>query len=134
MINMSDCFNTNNCSGCQALMCACVTVHHSWRVEDWAACSRSCGSGEQIRQVRCVQKTAPDQVHTVTDDQCTQPPPPRRQTCNTHSCPPVWSAGPWSQVSALCQSSVHHTVKPKIIFSIFDIFSLVGAGHYSSFM
>ncbi|RXN15738.1 A disintegrin and metallo ase with thrombospondin motifs 16 [Labeo rohita] len=78
----------------------------SWRVEDWSACSRSCGSGEQIRQVRCVQKTGPDQVDTVTDDQCAQPPPSRRQACNTHACPPVWSAGPWSQCSRKCGKGV----------------------------
>uniref|UniRef100_A0A8C1FW94 ADAM metallopeptidase with thrombospondin type 1 motif 16 n=1 Tax=Cyprinus carpio carpio TaxID=630221 RepID=A0A8C1FW94_CYPCA len=78
----------------------------SWRVEGWGACSRSCGSGEQIRQARCVQKTGPDQVDTVTDERCAQPPPSRRQTCNTHTCPPVWSAGPWSQCSRKCGKGV----------------------------
>ncbi|XP_016097777.1 A disintegrin and metalloproteinase with thrombospondin motifs 16 [Sinocyclocheilus grahami] len=78
----------------------------SWRVEGWGVCSRSCGSGEQIRQVRCVQKTGPEQVDTVTDERCAQPPPSHRQTCNTHSCPPVWSAGPWSQCSRKCGKGV----------------------------
>ncbi|XP_056618367.1 A disintegrin and metalloproteinase with thrombospondin motifs 16 [Triplophysa dalaica] len=78
----------------------------SWSVGEWGVCSHSCGSGEQIRQVQCLQKTGPDRIEMVTDDKCAQPPPSRRQTCNTHTCPPVWTSGPWSQCSRKCGKGV----------------------------
>ncbi|KAG7261781.1 hypothetical protein CRUP_020669 [Coryphaenoides rupestris] len=74
----------------------------NWSVGEWGACSRSCGAGEQSRQVQCVQRTGPSGVDTLADPKCAQPTPGRRQACNTHSCPPVWSPGPWSQCSRLC--------------------------------
>ncbi|XP_066539063.1 A disintegrin and metalloproteinase with thrombospondin motifs 16 isoform X2 [Hoplias malabaricus] len=78
----------------------------SWSLKDWSVCSRTCGSGEQSRQVQCVQQTGPTQVDVLTDSQCTQPPPARRQPCNTHTCPPTWSTGPWSQCSRKCGKGV----------------------------
>ncbi|KAA0702890.1 A disintegrin and metalloproteinase with thrombospondin motifs 16 [Triplophysa tibetana] len=78
----------------------------SWSVGEWGVCSHSCGSGDQIRQVQCLQKTGPDRIEMVTDDNCAQPPPSRRQTCNTHTCPPIWTSGPWSQCSRKCGKGV----------------------------
>uniref|UniRef100_A0A3P9JVS4 ADAM metallopeptidase with thrombospondin type 1 motif 16 n=1 Tax=Oryzias latipes TaxID=8090 RepID=A0A3P9JVS4_ORYLA len=75
---------------------------HSWSVGEWGVCSRSCGGGEQTRQVQCVQRTNQNNVDARADSGCAQPAPVRRQTCNTHSCPPVWSTGPWSQCSHKC--------------------------------
>ncbi|CAL8289351.1 unnamed protein product [Merluccius merluccius] len=74
----------------------------SWLVGEWGVCSRSCGGGEQTRQVQCVQRTGQSSVDTLADPKCVQPSPGRRQACNAHSCPPVWSPGPWSQCSRLC--------------------------------
>ncbi|RXN02064.1 A disintegrin and metalloproteinase with thrombospondin motifs 16 [Acipenser ruthenus] len=74
----------------------------SWSVGNWGECSHSCGIGEQIRQVLCTQKVYYNKMETVTDTKCTQPVPLRRQTCNPHSCPPAWSAGPWSECSRKC--------------------------------
>ncbi|XP_058878935.1 A disintegrin and metalloproteinase with thrombospondin motifs 16-like isoform X2 [Acipenser ruthenus] len=74
----------------------------SWSVGDWGECSRSCGMGEQLRQVLCTQKVNYNEMETVTDTKCPQPVPLRRQTCNPHSCPPAWSAGPWSECSRKC--------------------------------
>ncbi|XP_030639093.1 A disintegrin and metalloproteinase with thrombospondin motifs 16 [Chanos chanos] len=74
----------------------------SWSVGDWGACSRSCGAGEQIRQVRCTQRIGPSQVNPVQETQCMQPAPLHRQACNTRSCPPEWTTGPWSQCSRKC--------------------------------
>lgn len=91
-----------------ASRCVRVVVCHSWSVGDWGVCSHSCGTGEQIRQVQCLQKTGLDGIETVTGDQCVQPPPYRKQTCNVHTCPPVWTSGPWSQVSLLHNLSDLH--------------------------
>ncbi|XP_017565799.2 A disintegrin and metalloproteinase with thrombospondin motifs 16 isoform X1 [Pygocentrus nattereri] len=78
----------------------------SWSVGDWSVCSRTCGSGEQSRQVQCVRRTSPTQMDVVTDTHCALPPPARRQPCNTHTCPPTWSTGPWSQCSRKCGKGV----------------------------
>lgn len=77
----------------------------SWSVGEWGVCSRSCGGGEQTRQVQCVQRTSQTNVDALADSRCAQPTPARRQACSTHSCPPVWAAGPWSQVST-CESDL----------------------------
>uniref|UniRef100_A0A3Q3KD59 ADAM metallopeptidase with thrombospondin type 1 motif, 16 n=1 Tax=Monopterus albus TaxID=43700 RepID=A0A3Q3KD59_MONAL len=74
----------------------------SWSLGEWGMCSRSCGGGEQMRQVRCVQKTRQANIDTLADSHCPQPTPARGQACNTHSCPPVWTTGPWSQCSRKC--------------------------------
>ncbi|KAM3615039.1 uncharacterized protein V6R79_022589 [Siganus canaliculatus] len=74
----------------------------SWSVGEWGVCSRSCGGGEQTRQVQCVQRTSQTNVDDLADSRCVQPTPARRQACNPHSCPPVWSTGPWSQCSRKC--------------------------------
>ncbi|XP_006804459.1 A disintegrin and metalloproteinase with thrombospondin motifs 16 [Neolamprologus brichardi] len=74
----------------------------SWSVGEWGVCSRSCGGGEQTRQVQCVQRTSRTDVDTLADSRCAQPSPVRKQTCNTHSCPPVWTTGSWSQCSRKC--------------------------------
>lgn len=70
----------------------------SWSVGEWGVCSRSCGGGEQTRQVQCVQRTSQTDVDGQADSRCAQPTPTRRQACSAHSCPPVWTTGPWSQV------------------------------------
>lgn len=70
----------------------------SWSLGKWGLCSRSCGGGEQTRQVGCVQRSSQTHVDDLADSGCAQPPPARRQACNTHSCPPVWTMGSWSQV------------------------------------
>lgn len=76
-----------------------MLCHPSWSVGEWGACSQSCGGGEQTRLVQCIQRTSRTDAANLSDAQCVQPAPVRRQACNTHSCPPVWSTGPWSQVS-----------------------------------
>lgn len=74
----------------------------SWSVGEWGACSRSCGGGEQTRQVGCVRRSSQTNVDDLADSGCAQPTPGRRQACNTHSCPPVWTTGSWSQCSRKC--------------------------------
>ncbi|XP_070768114.1 A disintegrin and metalloproteinase with thrombospondin motifs 16 [Enoplosus armatus] len=74
----------------------------SWSVGEWGVCSRSCGGGQQTRQVQCVQRTSQTNVDDLADSRCAQPAPATRQACNAHSCPSVWSTGPWSQCSRKC--------------------------------
>ena len=83
----------------------------SWSVGEWGVCSRSCGGGEQTRQVQCVQRTSQTNADALADSRCAQPTPTRRQACSSHSCPPVWTAGPWSQVS-MCESDLEWQLFP----------------------
>ncbi|CAL8337596.1 unnamed protein product, partial [Gadus morhua 'NCC'] len=99
--------NTSHCSAkgrpaTGPMPCNTQPCPASWSVGEWGACSRSCGGGDQTRQGQCVQRTSHSNVDALADPQCVQPPPGRRQACNLHSCPPVWSPGPWSQCSRLC--------------------------------
>ncbi|XP_013858887.1 A disintegrin and metalloproteinase with thrombospondin motifs 16 isoform X2 [Austrofundulus limnaeus] len=85
-----------------AVPCNTQPCPASWSVGEWGECSRSCGGGEQARLVRCVQKTSQINTDVLADSGCAQLAPVRRQACNTHSCPPVWTTGPWSQCSRKC--------------------------------
>ncbi|XP_035386308.1 A disintegrin and metalloproteinase with thrombospondin motifs 16 isoform X2 [Electrophorus electricus] len=78
----------------------------SWIIGDWSTCSRTCGSGEQRRQVQCAQRTGPTQSDVLEDSRCVRPPPARTQACNTHTCPAAWVTGPWSQCSVTCGAGV----------------------------
>ncbi|KAL6108924.1 adamts16 [Pungitius sinensis] len=78
----------------------------SWSVGEWGGCSRSCGGGEQMRLVQCDQRTGPSGADALADSRCAPPTPARRQACNAHSCPPVWTTGPWSQCSRKCGSGL----------------------------
>ncbi|KAJ3597712.1 hypothetical protein NHX12_001229 [Muraenolepis orangiensis] len=99
--------NTSHCSAKSRpatgpMPCNTQPCPASWSVGEWGVCSRSCGGGEQTRQVQCVQRTSQSHLDTLADPHCVQPSPGRRQACNAHTCPPVWSPGPWSQCSRLC--------------------------------
>ncbi|KAK9513870.1 hypothetical protein VZT92_027371 [Zoarces viviparus] len=54
-----------------------------WFTTEWSACSRSCGKGLQMREVRCL---APDKKHSHECDLSTKP--EQEQICNTIPCSP----------------------------------------------
>ncbi|XP_034142841.1 A disintegrin and metalloproteinase with thrombospondin motifs 16 [Esox lucius] len=78
----------------------------SWSVGDWGPCSRTCGGGEQSRQVKCLRKISQYKMETVAEALCVTPRPITKQTCKSHTCPPGWSIGPWSQCSRHCGKGV----------------------------
>uniref|UniRef100_A0A4W6EP34 ADAM metallopeptidase with thrombospondin type 1 motif 16 n=1 Tax=Lates calcarifer TaxID=8187 RepID=A0A4W6EP34_LATCA len=100
-VNMSYC-NPRSKPATGLMPCNTQPCPASWSVGEWGVCSRSCGGGEQMRQVQCIQRTSQANVDALADSHCAQPTPARRQACNTHSCPPVWTTGPWSQCSRKC--------------------------------
>uniref|UniRef100_A0A3Q1CFQ5 ADAM metallopeptidase with thrombospondin type 1 motif, 16 n=1 Tax=Amphiprion ocellaris TaxID=80972 RepID=A0A3Q1CFQ5_AMPOC len=100
-VNMSFC-NPRSRPATGLIPCNTQPCPASWSVGEWGVCSRSCGGGEQTRQVLCVRRSSQTDVDALADSRCAQAAPARRQACNPHSCPPVWSTGPWSQCSRKC--------------------------------
>ncbi|XP_061574256.1 A disintegrin and metalloproteinase with thrombospondin motifs 16 [Cololabis saira] len=104
-VNVSYC-NPRSRPATGAMPCNIHACPVSWSVGEWGACSRSCGGGEQIRRVQCVRITSQTGVDILEDSHCAQPAPARRRACSSHSCPPVWTTGPWSQCSRKCGNGV----------------------------
>uniref|UniRef100_A0A7N8XH57 ADAMTS-like 4 n=1 Tax=Mastacembelus armatus TaxID=205130 RepID=A0A7N8XH57_9TELE len=52
-----------------------------WFTTEWSACSRSCGKGLQMREVRCL---TPDKKHSLDCDSSSKP--EQEQICNTIPC------------------------------------------------
>ncbi|XP_021036197.1 A disintegrin and metalloproteinase with thrombospondin motifs 16 [Mus caroli] len=73
----------------------------SWSVGNWSVCSRTCGGGTQSRPVWCTRR-AHYRDESIPASLCPQPEPPIHQACNSQSCPPAWSTGPWAECSRTC--------------------------------
>ncbi|XP_075216571.1 thrombospondin type 1 domain containing lonely heart isoform X2 [Lycorma delicatula] len=53
-----------------------------WYTADWGICSKSCGTGVQKREVRCLDE------HELYSTECSeQKKPAIRRSCNSHTCP-----------------------------------------------
>lgn len=78
--------------------CGHLCPPNSWFVGNWSTCSQTCGGGTQSRPVRCTQR-AHYREESISASLCPQPAPPIHQTCNSQSCPPAWSTGPWAEVT-----------------------------------
>lgn len=63
--------------------CSMGECRPQWFTTEWSACSRSCGKGLQVREVRCL--TA-DKKHSLACDPSTKP--EQEQMCNTIPCGP----------------------------------------------
>lgn len=60
-------------------------INMHWELGNWSACSRTCGTGLETREVACVNSTSGEVVDNIY--LCGQLPETSR-TCNTHSCTP----------------------------------------------
>nr|XP_044994896.1 A disintegrin and metalloproteinase with thrombospondin motifs 16 isoform X1 [Jaculus jaculus] len=81
--------------------CKVMACPPSWSVGNWSACSRTCGGGTQSRPVRCTRR-ARYREDLAPASLCPQPAPPSHRPCNSQSCPPAWSTGPWAECSRTC--------------------------------
>lgn len=76
---------------------------YTWVAGDFSQCTKSCGTGLQIRSVRCVRIT--DQL-PVSDSLCDPTSQPTtNKTCNAEPCA-EWFTSEWSQ--CLCRYGVQH--------------------------
>ncbi|XP_076142760.1 A disintegrin and metalloproteinase with thrombospondin motifs 18 isoform X1 [Alosa pseudoharengus] len=78
-----------------------------WTTGKWGACSRTCGGGQQTRHIRCMRKVTYQRDEVAPHSLCPVMAPAQVQPCNTHTCPPEWGTGSWSQCSKTCGRGVH---------------------------
>ncbi|CAL4068988.1 unnamed protein product, partial [Meganyctiphanes norvegica] len=85
---------------------ATYTPTFSWKHSEWSVCSSSCGGGQQISKVQCMEAEA----GLVEDKYCrgshinSSEPKDKARDCNTHACPAWWWSGPWQPCSVTCGS------------------------------
>uniref|UniRef100_A0A668UA49 Peptidase M12B domain-containing protein n=1 Tax=Oreochromis aureus TaxID=47969 RepID=A0A668UA49_OREAU len=73
-----------------------------WTAGTFGPCSASCGGGERVRPVRCVQKHGSDVVK-VPDSKCSPDTAPHAiEKCNLQHCPARWHASEPGNCSAIC--------------------------------
>nr|XP_046242725.1 A disintegrin and metalloproteinase with thrombospondin motifs 13 isoform X2 [Scatophagus argus] len=73
-----------------------------WDAGTFGPCSASCGGGERVRPVRCVQKHGAEVVK-VPDSECTPGKAPTSvEKCNPQHCPARWRASEPGECSAVC--------------------------------
>ncbi|XP_013418556.1 ADAMTS-like protein 2 [Lingula anatina] len=69
----------------------------------WSQCSRSCGDGEQYRNVRCWQMMAPGFDSSVHDFLCdARRKPQYLRRCKERDCGPLWQVSEWTECSTKC--------------------------------
>ncbi|XP_056317948.1 A disintegrin and metalloproteinase with thrombospondin motifs 18 [Danio aesculapii] len=73
-----------------------------WTTGKWGVCSRTCGGGQQTRNIRCLRKVTYQREEVAAQSLCPVMAPAQLQPCNTQSCPPEWSTGSWTQCSKTC--------------------------------
>ncbi|XP_066109699.1 A disintegrin and metalloproteinase with thrombospondin motifs 16 isoform X2 [Saccopteryx bilineata] len=99
-VNTSFC-NPNTRPVTGVVPCKVSACPPSWSVGNWSTCSRTCGGGTQSRVVQCMQR-AHYRSERVSASLCPQPGPSGQQACQSQSCPPTWSTGPWAECSRSC--------------------------------
>lgn len=71
-----------------------------WVMEEWGACSRSCGKlGVQTRGVQCLLPLSNGTHRAMPAKACPGDRPEARRPCLRVPCPAQWRTGAWSQVS-----------------------------------
>ena len=83
----------------------CPLSKADWKAGNWGLCTRSCGAGEQQRDVKCVRKSDLDGSTVITDPrECDQNDRPgNSRPCNQIECPGEWvPANDYSSCSVTC--------------------------------
>ncbi|XP_076238234.1 A disintegrin and metalloproteinase with thrombospondin motifs 9 [Calliopsis andreniformis] len=87
-----------------------TNIFRKWKVSNWTACSKSCGSGLQRRRVECTMRRGnygPEV--TVKDEQCSRlglAKPRSQKPCRRVACDYIWQESAWSECSAECGEGI----------------------------
>ncbi|XP_067839357.1 A disintegrin and metalloproteinase with thrombospondin motifs 19-like [Heptranchias perlo] len=83
-----------------------------WMMTEWTPCSRTCGKGNQGRQVACTQQLRNGTLIRARERDCPGSKPASLQRCEGQDCLTVWEAGIWSECSVKCgKGARHRTIK-----------------------
>ncbi|XP_076378705.1 A disintegrin and metalloproteinase with thrombospondin motifs 9 isoform X1 [Megalopta genalis] len=89
-----------------------MNIFRKWKVSNWTACSKSCGSGLQRRRVECTMRRGNHGPEvTVKDEQCSRlglTKPRSQRPCRRTACDYIWQEGTWSECSADCGEGIQH--------------------------
>lgn len=85
---------------CNAMPCE----EFKWKAGEWHGCSKSCGGGVRVREVRCVGSRGGESDDGVACAGATPARPAQWEACNAQACTstPVWDAQPWGDCSPVC--------------------------------
>ncbi|KAM9360696.1 A disintegrin and metalloproteinase with thrombospondin motifs 13 [Symphorus nematophorus] len=73
-----------------------------WETGTFGPCSASCGGGERVRPVRCIQRHGADEVQ-VPGSECPPDSAPNTvEKCNLQHCPARWRVSEPGECSAVC--------------------------------
>ncbi|KAF7656715.1 hypothetical protein LDENG_00037230 [Lucifuga dentata] len=86
----------------QIRTCNTQPCQYRWVTGEWGACSVTCGSGVQQREVVCVYQLQNGSLIHTRDTHCHGHKPPPLQRCEGRLCLTVWEASEWSKCSSDC--------------------------------
>ncbi|XP_061527353.1 A disintegrin and metalloproteinase with thrombospondin motifs 13 [Phycodurus eques] len=82
--------------------CQLAACPPSWITGDFGSCSASCGTGERIRSVTCVQKHGADVAKVGESDCPADAAPDAVEKCHLRLCPARWRVREAGDCSAVC--------------------------------
>ncbi|XP_062064144.1 ADAMTS-like protein 1 isoform X3 [Lepus europaeus] len=74
----------------------------AWYPAQWQPCSRTCGGGEQRREVLCKQRMADGSFLELPETFCSVSKPASQQACRRDDCPSEWLLSEWTECSTSC--------------------------------
>ncbi|XP_065916641.1 papilin-like isoform X2 [Dysidea avara] len=78
-----------------------------WTHSDWTHCSKSCGGGDRMRDVSCIQVIRDGVQPIQTPGKCdSETKPASLHECNKHPCHNHWHTGDWSMCSVDCGEGI----------------------------
>ena len=81
-----------------------VIFFYSWFIGEWSACSKTCGVGDRVRRVHCIQEVKNGQIEMMPFSNCKGDVPEKFEKCSVQKTCPEWKTDSWSEVRFSYQS------------------------------